>query len=75
MTAEERRNAIIDLFKKRNYHDYIGMLNQMAQDDKFRVLVDATCGGDGNEVLDNITLNESKENSNKNYNKGKLGVG
>ena len=33
----------------------------MAQDDKFRVLVDAAFGGDGNEALGNISLNESKE--------------
>ena len=61
MTAEERRNAIIDLFKKRNYHDSIGMLNQMAQDDKFRVLVDAAFGGDSNEALGSVSLIESKE--------------
>lgn len=60
-TTEQRRKALVDLFKKRNYHDYIGMLNQMAQDDKFRVLVDAAFGGDGNEALGNITLSESKE--------------
>ena len=60
-TTEQRRKALVDLFKKRNYHDYIGMLNQMAQDDKFRVLVDAAFGGDGNEALGNISLNESKE--------------
>jgi Trp operon repressor len=60
-TTEQRRKALVDVFKKRNYHDYIGMLNQMAQDDKFRVLVDAAFGGDGNEALGNISLNESKE--------------
>lgn len=60
-TTEQRRKALVDLFKKRNYHDYISMLNQMAQDDKFRVLVDAAFGGDGNEALGNISLNESKE--------------
>lgn len=56
-TSEERRKALVDLFKKRNYHDYIGMLNQMAQDDKFRVLVDAAFGGDGNDALGNIEVN------------------
>ena len=64
MTTEERRDAIIDLFKKRNYHDSIGMLNQMAQDDKFRVLVDAAFGGDSNEALGSVTLRESKEYKN-----------
>ena len=64
MTTEERRDAIIDLFKKRNYHDSIGMLNQMAQDDKFRVLVDAAFGGDSNEALGNIEVD--KEQASKN---------
>lgn len=61
MTTEERRNAIIDLFKKRNYHDSIGVLNQMAQDDKFRVFVDAAFGGDSNEALGSVALIESEE--------------
>lgn len=60
-TTEQRRKALVNIFKKRNYHNYIGMLNQMAQDDKFRVLVDAAFGGDNNEALGNISLNESKE--------------
>ena len=64
MTTEERRDAIIDLFKKRNYHDSIGMLNQMAQDDKFRVFVDTAFGGDSNEALGSVTLRESKEYKN-----------
>jgi hypothetical protein len=61
-TTEERRKALVNLFKERNYHDYIGMLNDMAQDDKFRVLVDAAFGGDSNEALGNIEVN-TKESS------------
>ena len=60
-TTEQRRKALVDFFKNKNYHDYIAVLNQMAKDDKFRVLVDAAFGGDDNESLGNIHLNDSKE--------------
>lgn len=60
-TTEQRRKALVDFFKKKNYHDYISVLNQMAQDDKFRVLVDAAFGSDDNESLGNVKLNTIKE--------------
>ena len=60
-TTEQRRKALVDFFKNKNYHDYISVLNQMAQDDKFRVLVDAAFGSDDNEALGNISLNQSRE--------------
>ena len=60
-TTEQRRKALVDFFKNKNYHDYISVLNQMAKDDKFRVLVDAAFGSDDNEALGNISLNQSRE--------------
>lgn len=60
-TTEQRRKALVDFFKSKNYHDYIAVLNQMAKDDKFRVLVDAAFGSDSNEALGNISLNQARE--------------
>ena len=60
-TTEQRRKALVDFFKSKNYHDYIAVLNQMAKDDKFRVLVDAAFGSDNNEALGNISLNQARE--------------
>lgn len=60
-TTEQRRKALVDFFKNKNYHDYISVLNQMAKDDKFRVLVDAAFGGDDNESLGNVKLNNTKD--------------
>lgn len=60
-TTEQRRKALVDFFKNKNYHDYISVLNQMAKDDKFRVLVDAAFGSDDNEALGNISLNQTRE--------------
>ena len=60
-TTEQRRKALVSFFKSKNYHDYIATLNQMAKDDKFRVLVDAAFGGDDNEALGNVHLNVNKD--------------